>query len=134
MELRGNGAKEFGVKVCCSRDGRNETVIGYNTAEGKLKIDTTRSGPNIRAPLPIVNSPAKAVEAAPMKLGAKEALKLRVFVDRSMIEVFANDGRQALSRIVYPAAGSNGIRLYAKGGSATASVVRVWDMMPANAY
>jgi beta-fructofuranosidase len=133
-ELRGGGAEEFGVKVCCSSDGRQETAIGYNAAECKLKIDTTHTGPNMRVPLPITNAVSKAVEAAPMRLGGKETLKLRIFVDRSIVEVFANDGRQALSRTVYPAGGATGIKLYSKGGSAKASSVRVWDIMPANPY
>ena len=69
-----------------------------------------------------------------MKLGAKEALKLRIFVDRCMIEVFANDGRQALSRIVLPAKGHTGIKLFATGGAVKATSATAWDIMPTNAY
>ena len=127
LELTGNAA-EYGIKVCCSDDGREETVIGYNVAEGKLKIDTTRASSD---PL---QAAKKSIEAAPLKLGRKEALRLRVFVDRCMVEVFANDGRLALSRVVSPSRGSTGIKLYARGGSAKASGVRVWDMMPTNPY
>ena len=76
----------------------------------------------------------KFVESAPMALGKKEALKLRVFADRCMVEVFANDGRQALSRVVCPPRDGTGIKLYAKGGRAKASTVTVWDIMPTNPY
>lgn len=69
-----------------------------------------------------------------MKLDLNEPLKLRVFIDRCMIEVFANDGRQALSRVVYPPDGARGIGWYASAGSATATSVQVWDMMPTNPY
>jgi len=134
VEMRGSGAAEFGVKVCCSPDGSNETVIGYNVDEGKLKIDTTRTGKNQLMSAMIGNNMRKFVETAPMKLGKNEALKLRVFIDRCMVEVFANDGRLVLSRVVYPPHGATGIKLYAKGGSAKASVVRAWDMMPTNPY
>ena len=133
VELTGNAA-EFGVKVCCSPDGRQETVIGFNAAEGKLFIDTSRTGPNQQLGKMIAGSQRQLVESAAMKLGKKEFLKLRVFVDRCMVEVFANEGRQALSRVVYPTKGSTGIKLYAKGGRAKASGVRVWDMMPTNPY
>jgi sucrose-6-phosphate hydrolase SacC (GH32 family) len=69
-----------------------------------------------------------------MKLNPGEPLKLRVFIDRCMIEVFANDGRLALSRVAYPPAGATGTTLYANGGPATATHVRMWDIMPTNPY
>jgi sucrose-6-phosphate hydrolase SacC (GH32 family) len=72
----------------------------------------------------------KRVESAPMKLGKGEALKLRIFVDRCIVEVFANAGRLALSRFICPPPGATGMKLYAKGGSAKASSVNVWDIMP----
>ena len=124
VELRSGGAKEMGVKVCCSPDGRDETLIGYDFELGTLRIDTTRTGPNQRK---------RTVEAAPMKLARNETLTLRVLVDRSVVEVFANDGRLALCRSIYPSPGSGGIRLYTRGGTAKASV-RLWDIMPTNPY
>jgi len=124
-ELQSEGAEEWGVNVCCSPNGREQTTIGYSRSEGKLKIDTTRTGLNQRN---------RSIEAAPLELAPGESVKLRVFVDRSIVEVFANDGRLALSRRVYPSGAAAGIRLYAKGGAAQASVVRVWDLMPTNPY
>ncbi len=44
---------------------------------------------------------SRAPETAPLALGEDETLKLRVFVDRSVVEVFAN-GRQCVSLRVYP--------------------------------
>lgn len=133
VELTGK-AKEFGVKVCCSADGRNETVIGYDFASGKLKIDTSGSGSNLTTGTNIANSARKLIESAPMKLGMNEPLKLRVFVDRCMIEVFANNGRQALSRVVCPPPEATGVKIYATGGNAMAKFVNVWDIMPTNAH
>jgi sucrose-6-phosphate hydrolase SacC (GH32 family) len=69
-----------------------------------------------------------------MKLTKDEPLRLRVFLDRSIVEVFANDGRLALSRAIYPSQGATGLRLYAKGGPAEATAVSVWDIMPTNPY
>ena len=58
------------------------------------------------------------VQAAPFRLAAGEVLELRVFIDRSVIEVFAN-GRQSLTQRVYPTrADSIGVRLFAAGGAA----------------
>ena len=61
-------------------------------------------------------------------------LQLRVFVDKSVIEVFAND-RQAITRRVYPERdASDGVALFARSGTAACSAIRTWDMMPSNAW
>ncbi|MAE59949.1 MAG: hypothetical protein CMJ49_01180, partial [Planctomycetaceae bacterium] len=53
-----------------------------------------------------------------------ERLKLRVCVDRSVEEVYAN-GRQCLTQRIYPARDvSVGVRLFAHGGEAPARSVR----------
>jgi beta-fructofuranosidase len=52
---------------------------------------------------------------------------LRVFVDCSVIEVFAN-GRLCLTSRVYPAETSLGVGLFAQGGSVDVPAIDVWDM------
>ncbi|MHB0858791.1 MAG: GH32 C-terminal domain-containing protein, partial [Anaerolineae bacterium] len=70
----------------------------------------------------------------PLTLAPGEPLRLRIFVDRSVIEVFAND-RQAIMRRVYPTrSDSVGVALFARGGDAMASSVHAWDMAPANPW
>ena len=70
--------------------------------------------------------------ARPAALTAGEPLRLRVFVDKSVVEVYAND-RQAIGRRVYPArTDSLGVALFATGGRAR--VKRAWEMMPSNPY
>ena len=46
------------------------------------------------------------VQAAPLELRSGERLKLRVFLDRTMLEVFAN-GRQCLTQRIYPTRGDS---------------------------
>ncbi|MFA6108788.1 MAG: glycoside hydrolase family 32 protein [Candidatus Latescibacterota bacterium] len=134
VELANAGAAELGIKVCCTAVNGNETVIGYEVAEGRLKIDTTRTSPHLKKARPVTNAAAGAIEAAALKLGRNQPLKLRVFVDRCLVEVFANDGQLALSRVVYPTADATRIRLYARGGAATAKTLSIWDIMPTNPY
>ena len=81
-------AQQCGVKVCCSDDGAEETRLDYDAAEGQMRIDTTRSG---------VDYGRKVVEGGPLELRSGEPLVLRVFVDRSIVEIYAND-RQAVAR------------------------------------
>ena len=70
------------------------------------------------------------MQAAPFPLAEGEVLDLRVFIDPSVIEVFAN-GRQSLTQRVYPTrADSTEVRLFASGGAALATVVEAWEMEP----
>jgi len=125
LEFDGSSAAEYGIKVCCSPDGEEQTVISYHTAEAALKVDTRHSGPE--------ESP-KHVESAPLELGADDNLQLRIFVDKSVVEVFANN-RQAMMRRIYPA-GSNStqVRLFSTGGSSTVSQLEYWHISPSNPY
>ena len=64
----------------------------------------------------------------PLRLGEDEPLRLRVFIDRSVIEVFAN-GRQCLTLRAYPQReDSRGISVFARGGEAKLASLDVWQM------
>jgi beta-fructofuranosidase len=125
IEMVPDAAKQFGVKVCCSPKGEEQTLVFYDAAEKKLKVDTRKSS---------LGEGPKKVEAGPFELKAGEPLKLRVFVDRSVVEVFAND-RQAVTRRIYPSrADSVGVVLFSRGGSSKVPALQAWSMMPSNPY
>jgi beta-fructofuranosidase len=117
-------ATQVGVMVGCSGDGREQTLIYYDAMEKKLTFDATKSSLDLGR---------KKIESAPFGLQKGEALVLRIFVDKSIVEVFAND-RQAIARSVYPRLGGTGIKLFAKGGAVKIPSVKVWEMMPSNPY
>ena len=118
-------AKQFGVKICCSPDGEEETLVYYDAFDKKLKVDTTKSS---------LEEGPKSVEAGPLELKPDEPLELRVFVDKSVVEVFAN-GRQAVMRRIYPSrTDSIGLTLFSNGGPARVTTLEAWDMMPSNPY
>jgi beta-fructofuranosidase len=57
-----------------------------------------------------------------------------VFVDKSVVEINAND-RQAIGRRVYPVRNDSlGVSLFANGGTAQVKAVKAWEMMPSNPY
>lgn len=125
VEMESSDAEEFGVKVCVSPDGEEQTVVSYSAREHELKIDAEKSGPEDNA---------RSTEAGPFKLGANERLKLRIFVDKSVVEVFANR-RQAVVRRIYPArSDSLGVSLFSVGGSAKVHTLRSWKISPSNPY
>jgi beta-fructofuranosidase len=118
--MESSDASEYGVKVCVSPDGQEETVVSYDASNGELKIDTRNSGPD--------DTPKK------VELKDGETLKLRVFVDKSVVEVFAN-GRQAVMRRVFPVqANSTGVSLFSNGGATQVHSFESWHISPSNPY
>ncbi len=120
---RGN-AKEIGVKVACSEDGREQTILYYDNSEKMLKVDATQSS---------IGFGRKNIESAPFELKKSEPLVLRVFVDKGIVEVYAND-RQAIARSIYPKLGGTGVKLFAKGGNVKIESVKAWELTPSNPY
>jgi beta-fructofuranosidase len=71
---------------------------------------------------------SRAPETAPILLGEDEPLRLRVFVDKSVVEVFAN-GKQCVALRVYPdREDSVGVSLRAQGHGALLNSLDVWQM------
>jgi beta-fructofuranosidase len=67
-------------------------------------------------------------ETAQFLLDGNEPLKLRVFIDRSVVEVFAN-GRQYAALRVYPGReDSIGVSLRSQGRSSELKPLDVWSM------
>ena len=125
VEVDPQGAGQCGVKVCRSPDGAEQTLVYYDAADKKLKIDVTRAS---------LGEGPKNIEAGPFELKPGETLTLRVFVDKSVVEAFAND-RQAVMRRIYPTrADSAGVSLFSRGGAAKVRRAKAWEMMPSNPY
>ena len=57
-----------------------------------------------------------------------ESLDLRIFLDRSVMEVFAEDGQVAVTRVIYPNEKAGGIEVFAEGGLAEVTSVEVWPI------
>ncbi len=90
-------------------------------SESLISIDSSRS-----SMLPDVLS--RAPETAPIFMEKKETLTLRVFIDRSVVEVFAN-GKQCIALRVYPGReDSIGVSLRSQGQDATLKSLDAWQM------
>jgi beta-fructofuranosidase len=125
IEIRSDAATQFGVTVCRSPDGQEQTAVYYDRSDKKLKIDTTEAS---------LGEGPKTVEGGPLDLHPDEPLKLRVFIDHSLVEVFAND-RQAAVRCIYPTrTDSQGVALFSRGGESQAKTVEAWDMAATNPW
>jgi beta-fructofuranosidase len=88
---------------------------------GVVSIDTSCSSilPDVRSRPP---------ETAEIPMGVKEPLKLRVFIDKSILEVFVN-GKQCLAVRVYPGKkDSKGVSLRSRGCSTMLKYLKAWQM------
>ncbi len=71
---------------------------------------------------------SRAPETAPVFLEDDEPLRLRVFIDRSVVEVFVN-GKQCVAMRVYPSReDSVGVSLRAQGAAASLARLDAWQM------
>ena len=106
-----------GIKVRCSADGKEYTRIYYDNEKKELVCDMSNSGSQFRK-----------VESLPFELKEGEKLEIHILIDKSVIEVFANE-RQAIARRIYPDPESTGIELEGDILSAEG-----WEIMPTNMY
>lgn len=120
-------SREVGLYVLRSPDGAERTRISFfRHAFGKrpqsyLQIDVCES--SLRGDVF-----PRIPEAGPLILDEGEPLRLRVFIDRSVVEVFANQ-RQCLTLRAYPdRADSRGVSLFARGAEATLRSLDAWQM------
>ena len=126
LEMTPQKLGRSGLIVRASPGGEELTRLYYDGVEKCLVFDARKSGaPGVGRPV---------IEKAPLEIGAGEKICLRVFIDQSVVEVFAND-QQAITRRVYPTrADSVGIYLFSQGGDTLFEKVSGWEMMPANPY
>jgi len=66
-------------------------------------------------------------QTAPLAL-ENGRVRLRVLVDWSSVEVFADDGRTVITDQIFPAPTSGDVRLYARGGTARLVSLEAWPL------
>jgi beta-fructofuranosidase len=115
-----DAATELGIAVRCSPDGTEQTLIRYDRSQGCLLIDRQRSS--------LSEDVERDIRSGPLTLAAGETLFLHIFLDRSVIEVFANYRLCMTSRIYPSRTDSLGVGFFASDGSARIKVLDVWEM------
>ena len=99
-------AKEFGLDVLCDKDGENGLRIACLPESKILRVGTV---------------------TAPFDLKEGKDLSLRVFIDKNLVEVFANDRQAAVAAHKYEP-GNVGVSLFSKGGDVVVKEVKGWKM------
>jgi len=124
--LEPGSAREVGLNVLRSPDGAEQTTITlYRDTHGPgrcgLGLDVSRASTRS-------DVEARSPEVGPLDLPEGEPLRLRIFIDRSVVEVFAND-RQCLTIRAFPEReDSVGVSAFARGGEATLASCEAWQM------
>ena len=113
-------AGEIGVMVGRSPDGAEQTRIAYSRSADRITLDPAASSAH-------PDVVGRAMQHAPLVLDQDEALQLRIFIDRSIVEVFAN-GRQCLTQRVYPSRPDSCGVAFTADGNASVRSVDVWQM------
>lgn len=117
--LRSPNAEE---KTCITFYNYDRTLTYWYDTKAEIVLDGSQSSTLKDV---WVRPPERAVI-----MRGDEPLKLRVFIDRSVVEVFVN-GRQYLAMRVYPGRkDSMGVSLLAHGQDAVLKSLDVWQMKP----
>ncbi len=119
-EIDPGDARHAGLKVRAAPDESEQTLIYYDRIAKRLAVDRSKSStdPNVD----------RVLQSGPFALGTGEPLRLHLFLDGSVIEIFAND-RACLTTRVYPVnPQSIGLGLLSVGGKAKLISQDVWEM------
>ena len=121
-EFEPGASEAVGLKVRSTPDGKEQTSITYHRTSRRLLVERERSSLS-----PDVD---RASQGGPFTLDEGETLKLRVFLDASVTEIFAND-RACLTSRIYPSRpDSLGLGTFARGDKARVMALDVWEMHP----
>jgi len=108
-------AVEWGLKVRCSADGSQETIIRYNQQSEKLTLDRSNSGQGESG-------------LRRCTIEKKERIKLHLFLDTSSLELFVNEGAEVFTSRIYPDETSQKIKFFAQGGVVKLKQVQQWEL------
>ncbi|MFE6358454.1 GH32 C-terminal domain-containing protein [Streptomyces sp. NPDC057806] len=119
LTLERGSAGTFGLDVLRSPGDEERTRLFYDAAAAQLGVDRTRSGTNSSA------EPSMGIHKGPLTL-ANGTLTLDVFVDRSVIEAYANSHKSITTRAYPFRQDALGLRLF--GDGSTVKCMTVWKM------
>ncbi len=139
-----------GIEI--SNNKRERAIIYFDMKKGRIVMDRTESGltdfgkravphdieaawdkqreKQAKQPARIVNSinyknDFALATWAPLSLCESKTFHIDIFVDRSSIEIFVNDGKIAMTNLVFPIEAYENLKFYSKGGKAEFKNIKV---------
>ena len=109
------------IDIVFSNAAGEEVTMIYDPAESTLSFDRRRSG------ITDFSQDFAAVTTAPT-FNDGGRLALRIFIDRSSIEVFESHGRFAMTNLVFPNSPYNRLSINSDGGNARISDLKIYSI------
>jgi len=134
-----------GVKVFADADNKEYTSIYYDPNAKELVIDFEKSSLEQPVKMPSYcvrhfepkeeeRKPDVSSQHTPFELEKGESLKLNIFIDKCMIEVFAN-GRQCVTQVVYPKLRtSDKVKVFSTDDSIKIKNIQSYEIAPTTIY
>ncbi|RTE09155.1 glycoside hydrolase family 32 protein [Paenibacillus whitsoniae] len=107
-------AEEFGLKLRVHE--KEETLISYRVDDNLLRFNRDQSG---------IGPKGERLTKVPLN---NNQLVLRIFVDRSSVEIFIQDGEKVMTGRIYPGTESLGIHVFSQGKCRIVSLNK-WDIL-----
>lgn len=107
-EFAADTASAVGLRVRSSADAKNDLAIAFHGGEGVLSIGSSRT-----------------------HVSRGKSVRLRVYVDKCVTEVYANDGEAAMFVARKASGDTPAIEAFAEGGAARLKSARIWPLKPA---
>ena len=122
-EMKVASGSSAGFKIGEGKDENGniiyETVIGYDATKHQVYVDRTHSGGKIKQ--------AKLLQTMDVAENNGK-IKFEILLDKSSLEVFVNDGEQALTTYIYPPGNADGISVFSTNGKSKITSLKFWDM------
>ncbi|WP_089827278.1 glycoside hydrolase family 32 protein [Halogranum amylolyticum] len=111
---------EFGIVLRETPDGSERTVVRCNIRKRTVTVDRSQSS--------LSDAVNDQPHSMPVSLESDGSLSLHLYLDRSVLELFANDA-QALATRIYPTReDSTGVSLYAADTDVSVEALEIWDL------
>ncbi len=119
-------AKNARCGVRLAAGGGQSVIIGYDAAAEKLFVDRSNSGNTW------FDNQFAATKYTSTRVPLQEGkLRLHVLFDKSIVEVFANDGATVITTQIFPDNGRNGIEFFSENGATRIPTAKVWPLKTA---
>lgn len=113
--------KAASVDITISNNDGESVILSYDTKAHTMSFDRRRSG------ITDFSQDFPTVTTAPT-FETDGKLSLRIFIDRSSIEVFGNGGKTVMTNLVFPTVPYSSVSVSAKGGNTRIENLKIYPI------
>lgn len=103
-------------------NGQERTTIFYDPFDNTLKLDRTQSGR--------VTFSQKFPSIESVSLSKEEKVRVKILIDKSLVEVFINGGVKVITDLVFPTHETSEINLFSETGNTHFENIRIQEIRP----